>query len=239
MIERENVEVKVGIFVFIGMLILFVIVFSIGDFYFWNPGYSIKAAFKFVNGVEVSAPVRFAGVDAGEVEGILLAPDSETGQTIVELLLWIRQYVRIPQDSVVTINTLGLLGEKYVEITPGSPQVPVLKEGDQIRGRDPLATEAIAVRAYQVASKMDQAMEHINSVVKDAQFKESFKQTVVNASQMTDSANDILAQIKSGEGTLGKLIYSEELHNDLEELTDDLKANPWKLLHKPKEKKGK
>src|SRR3990167_6056715 len=102
------------------MLILFVIVFSIGDFYLWNPGYSIRASFRFINGVEESAPVRFAGVNAGEVKEIQIAADPATGQTLIELVLWVRQDVIVPEDSVITINTLGLLGEKYVEIIPGS-----------------------------------------------------------------------------------------------------------------------
>jgi phospholipid/cholesterol/gamma-HCH transport system substrate-binding protein len=236
-IQRENVEVKVGIFVFIGMLILFVIVFSIGDFYLWNPGYSVRASFRFINGVEESAPVRFAGVNAGEVKKTQIVVDPATGQTSVELLLWVRQHVMIPEDSVVTINTLGLLGEKYVEIIPGSSNAKPLKDGDKIRGKDPLATEAIAEKAYAVAAKLDQTMTHINEVVQDSEFKNSLKQVVVNTVDATDSAKAILFQIQSGQGTLGKLVYEESVHKNLEDLTGDLKENPWKLLQKPKEKK--
>jgi len=236
-IQRENVEVKVGIFVFIGMLILFVIVFSIGDFYLWNPGYSIRAGFRFINGVEESAPVRFAGVNAGEVKNIQIVTDPQTGQTLVELVLWLRQNVMVSEDSVVIINTLGLLGEKYVEITPGTPKAKLLKDGDKIRGKDPLATEAIAEKAYAVVTKLDQVMIHVNEVVQDSEFKSSLKRTVVNTAEATDSAKAVLSQIQSGQGTFGKLIYEESVHKNLEDLTGDLKANPWKLLQKPKEKK--
>ncbi len=237
MIQRENIEVKVGIFVFIGMLILFIIVFSIGDFYLWNPGYSIRTSFRFINGIEESAPVRFAGVNAGEVKDIQIVTDPVTGQTLVELLLWVRQNVMVPENSVITINTLGLLGEKYVEIIPGTPDAKLLKEGAKIRGKDPLATEAIAERAYAVATKLDQAITHVNEVVQDPEFKSSLKQVVVNTADATNSARAILSQIQSGQGTFGKLVYEESLHKNLEDLTGDLKANPWKLLQKPKGKK--
>lgn len=235
--QRENIEVKVGIFVFIGMLILFIIVFSIGDFYLWNPGYSIKAYFKYVNGVEESAPVRFAGVIAGEVKEIRILPTSQAGEGSVELLLWLQERVVIPEDSIASINTLGLLGEKYVEITPGSPQAKTLEDGDQIRGKDPLPTEAIADRIYAVTAKLDQAMEHINGVIGDPQIQSSLKQTVTDIADASNSAKQILSQVESGQGTLGKLVYEESVHKNLEDLTGDLKVNPWKLLQKPKEKK--
>ncbi len=235
--QRENIEVKVGIFVFIGMLILFIIVFSIGDFYFWNPGYSVKAYFKYINGVEESAPVRFAGVTAGEVKEIRILPGTQDQQGSVELSLWVQQRVTIPEDSIVSINTLGLLGEKYVEITPGSPSAPLIKDGGQIRGKDPLPTEAIADRIYAVAAKLDQAMEHINSTIGDPRLQDSLKQTVANIADASHSAKQILSQVQSGQGTLGKLVYEEGVHKNLEDLTGDLKTNPWKLLQKPKEKK--
>ena len=237
MIKKESVEVKVGIFVFIGILVLFIMVFSIGDFYFWNAGYSIKTNFKFVNGVQVSAPVRVAGVGVGEVKHIRIVSDQQDGETFVELTLWIQEGVKIPEDSVVTINMLGLLGEKYVEIMPGDFHSKVLKPGEQIRGKEPLATEMITEKAYAVASKMDKAVDNINNLLKDPELQDPLRQMLANTSEITESVKAILTQIESGQGTIGKLLYQDDIHQNLEELTRDLKEHPWKLLQKPKEKK--
>ena len=239
MVERENVEIKVGLFVFIGMIILFIIVFSIGDFYLWNPGYQIKVYFQYANGLELAAPVRFAGVGAGEVKEIHILPNPKEYQAPVELSLWIQQRIAIPADSEVMINTLGLLGEKYVEIVPGTSQARILKPGDSVRGSDPLSTEVLVERAYKIASKVERTIDALNSVVEDPDFLISLKQTISNTNEATESAKTILAQLQKGQGTLGRFIYEDSIYRNLEELTLDLKQHPWKLLQRPKEEKKK
>ena len=59
---KTKLELKVGFFVFIGLLILIIFILSIGGFKTWSSGYHINLSFNFVNGVKVGAPVRFAGV---------------------------------------------------------------------------------------------------------------------------------------------------------------------------------
>ena len=61
--EDKNFELKVGIFVFIGIVMLFIIVFSIGKVYIFQPGYHIRVLFNFAGGLGDAAPVRLAGVD--------------------------------------------------------------------------------------------------------------------------------------------------------------------------------
>ena len=51
--------------------------------------------------------------------------------------------------------------------------------------------------------------------------------------------DEIVADVKGGSGTVGRLLYDDSLYEDLESLGADLKANPWKLLHRPKKKKKK
>ena len=116
---KTKLELKVGTFVFIGLIILVIFVLSIGGFKTWTVGYRVNLVFNFVNGVKVGAPVRFAGVDVGEVKKIILQPKPEENRTAVCLEAWVKDNVHIPLDSTVWVNTLGLLGEKYVEIMPG------------------------------------------------------------------------------------------------------------------------
>jgi len=207
----RGLELKVGIFIFIGLIILFIIVFSIGDFYIFERGYTVKAVFGFVNGIAESAPVRLAGVDIGELEKIEVFYDEEEEKTKVTLYAWIRQNMKIEKDAVAHINTLGLLGEKYLEITPGTAGTGFLKDGDEIKGDDPVSVEALT-----------------NDMRK-----------------LVDSTTVIIDRLKDGKGTVGKLLVEEKIYNDLEGFVSDIKAHPWKLLHKtrekrkPKEKKDK
>lgn len=136
-------ELKVGIFILIGIAILFVIVFSIGDINISRSGYHVKVLFNFACGIGPSAPVRLAGVGVGQVQGIRIVRDEKAKTTKAELTAWINDGAKIENDSQITINTLGLLGEKYLEIFPGTPGKPVLKNNDTIVGKDPVPMEKI------------------------------------------------------------------------------------------------
>jgi phospholipid/cholesterol/gamma-HCH transport system substrate-binding protein len=199
--ESKVFEIKVGIFIAVGILIFFIVVFSIGDVYLIRKGYHINAIFNFANGITESAPVRVAGVNVGQVDKIEVFYDEEERKTKVKLLAWINdEKIKIERDSMVVINTLGLLGEKYLEIFPGLERENYLKSGESIVGRDPVATELMAEKINEVA----------------------------------DSAALVMKRLERGEGTVGKLMKDEKIYHDLEAFVEDIKRNPWKLLHKPK-----
>ena len=139
--SARTFEVKVGLFIMIGITILFFIVFSIGEINFSKTGYRIKVLFSFANGIGGTAPVRLAGVGIGQVQGIRIVRDEKTNITKAELMVWVNDKTKIENDAVVTINTLGLLGEKYLEIFPGTPGKPALKNNEMIIGKDPVPME--------------------------------------------------------------------------------------------------
>ena len=87
---KTKLELKVGIFVFIGLIVLVIFILSIGGFKTWSSGYRINLNFNFVNGVKVGAPVRFAGVDVGEVKKVKLEFLAEENRSNVNLEVWIR-----------------------------------------------------------------------------------------------------------------------------------------------------
>jgi len=200
---KTKLELKVGIFVFVGLIILGFFILSIGGFKTLSSGYRINLNFGFVNGVKVGAPVRFAGVDVGEVKKVKLEFLRQENRSNVRLEVWIRDIIKIPIDSTVWVNTLGLLGEKYVEIIPGVDYANCLKPRDSLMGIDPLPIHQI------------------------------FK----NAESILRNLDDGIIRIRNQEGTLGKLIYNDEIYNQLEALVTDVRKHPWKLLIKTKEKK--
>ncbi len=204
MAEDRSFELKVGLFVGIGILIFFIIVFSIGDVTLIKRGYHIYAIFNFVNGITESAPVRLSGVDVGYIEGISVYHDSEAQKTKVKLTAWINsKNTKIEKDARATINTLGLLGEKYLEIFPGTFESGILENEDALIGHDPVIVQNIT----------------------DAM------------NQLVESTNIVMGRLKEGEGTIGKLLVEEKIYNDLEAFVADIKAHPWKLLHKPRREK--
>ncbi len=207
--KSKSLELKVGIFVFAGLVILTWFVLLIGDFKIIKHGYHIKVTFSFANGIKVGAPLRLAGVDVGEVKEIRLTHD-ENGNTTVFLTAWLDSEMQVPKNSRAWVNTLGLLGEKYLEIIPGKDFTVLLKEGDVIKGEDPTSVQEvtdmmkdIAIQAKGTLASMDTALTGLNEVL-------------------------------GGKGTVGKFLTDDKLYVDLEEMFADLKKNPWKLLYRPK-----
>ena len=75
------------------------------------------------------------------------------------------------------------------------------------------------------------------SIFKDGKLKESFANTITNIEKISADVRDLVEDVKNKKGTLGKFFYDDSLYTKTEEFIDDLKQNPWKLLHKPKDAK--
>ena len=225
--KEKSLEFKVGFFVLLALIGLAVFIFSITDSPIFEGGKTLRAVFNFANGLKKSAPVRIAGVDQGIVKEIKLFFDPHVRKTKAEIVLWVKKDVQIPQDSVIMINQLGLMGEKYIEITPGVDTNEFLQDGQMIVGIDPIAQEVIAQKVMEVATGLDK-------MISDEKTKNSISATLENLSLVTGNLRDITSSVKDGKGTLGRILYDERLYDDLQGLTADLKANPWKLLYRPK-----
>ncbi|HLF18778.1 MAG TPA: MlaD family protein [Candidatus Omnitrophota bacterium] len=232
--KESNLEFKVGLFVLVGMVALTAFIFSITDKAVLEEGKSIRAVFQFANGLKKNAPVRIAGVEEGIVKNIGLFFDRQDKLTKAEVNMWVKRSTKIPADSTITINQLGLLGEKYIEIIPGVDAKEFMEEGKTYVGKDPIAQEAISERVMEVASQVELAISGINEMVRDEEYRQDIGETLANLNSLTGNIDDILSDVKSGKGTVGKLFYDDRLYDDLQGFTSDLKANPWKLLYRPR-----
>jgi len=160
---KTKLELKVGVFVFIGLAILAVFVLSIGNFKTWASGYLLGFDFNFVNGVKIGAPVRFAGVDVGEVKEIQFVFIPEEKRVKVHIIGWVKNNVKIPVDSTVWVNTLGLLGEKYIEIMPGEDFSNFLSGNQSLAGNDPIAMHEVAQLAKDITTDIDESIVKIKN----------------------------------------------------------------------------
>ena len=238
MFTRMNFELKVGIFIFIGMVILSVIIFSIGNFYSVKRGYTLDVVFSFANGIGIGAPVRYSGVQVGEVQEINIYFDEKENKPLVRLTVWVSQNTWINENAKASINTLGLLGEKYLEIAPGTRDARLLQKGDTLRGQDPISTEELARSTKELIEKIATLTESINKIVGDDSLRTSLKNTVGNIETLTGDLRDFLYYAKQGRGTIGRLMSDDTLYKHIDEMILDIKEHPWKLLFHPPEPRG-
>lgn len=237
MFTRSSFELKVGVFIFTGIVILFVIIFSIGNFYSIKRGYNLNILFSFANGISVGAPVRYAGVEVGEVQDITVYFDEKENRPMVRVLVWVSQNTWINEDADITINTLGLLGEKYLEITPGTRETKLLQNKDTMRGQDPISTEELTRETKMMLAKIDDMIGSINKVVGDEEIRVSIKNTITNLEGLSVDMREIMSVAREGDGTIGRLLKDDKIYKDIDDMIMDIKKHPWKLLYRPKESK--
>ncbi len=227
MSRESHLELKVGGFVFLAVIALAFFVASVTDLSMFQKGNSMQVIFSFANGLKSAAPVRLAGVEAGLVKNMQVFTDDNDGKkTKVRVNIRINQGIEIPADSKVTINQLGLLGEKYVEIVPGKG-TEFLKANGVLIGIDPVPIEKVTEQFSTLTSKLETAIDGINNGILTEQNKLSLANTLADL-------RDVVGNIKNGHGTVGKFLTDESIYRNFEEFTADLKANPWKLLYRPK-----
>ena len=247
--KRESLEWKVGLFVFLALAALTFLVVRAGDFYL-KPGYVIEIWFDSVQGIDKGSPVKLAGVDVGEIVAIDAVRNND-GQTRVLATARIESNVEIEADAEVRINSAGLLGERYVDILPGRPGSPAIRSGSFLEGQPPVGLQKITESGSRLIDKFQLTADSLNKVVSDPEFQSSVKNTFGkaantfgNAEVMTknlteasedikDAANSakiILARLRDGEGTVGRLLKDDTIAKDLEAFVKEIKAHPWKLL---------
>ncbi len=112
--RRDRVEMLVGIFVLVGLAALAFLSIKLGKLeVIGNTGYNIQAEFSNIGGLKAGATVEIAGVEVGRVTTITL----KDYQALVVMRM--KQNVKISDDSIASIKTKGLIGEKYVSLSPG------------------------------------------------------------------------------------------------------------------------
>jgi len=119
-----KLEVSVGVFVLLGMLALAYFSLTLGELR-WSPveRYVVGARFSSVGGLKKGDPVKVAGVNVGEVHRIALADFN------ADVTLSLDRELRLPADTIASIQTAGLLGDAYVSLSPGGSERDLLPGG--------------------------------------------------------------------------------------------------------------
>ncbi len=129
--KRFDLELMVGLFIIAGMICLGYLSIKLGKMeVVGGKGYEIYAVFSNIGGLKTGSPIEIAGVDVGRVKSITL--DNYQAHIVLSLPLG----VKIQEDAIASIKTKGLIGEKYVDITPGGSD-KVIGPGGRVRETQP------------------------------------------------------------------------------------------------------
>ena len=144
MAEQGSHSLRVGILMLIGMAILAAAIFSIGGGLQWLGGTEeLMARFHRVNGLQVGAPVHLSGVNIGSVASIQFPPDRRANYVVVRLSIEANAIERVRIDSIAKIESLGLLGDKFLLLTAGSPDAPSAEPNALLKSQDPVNYQSL------------------------------------------------------------------------------------------------
>jgi phospholipid/cholesterol/gamma-HCH transport system substrate-binding protein len=129
--KRFDLELMVGLFMIAGIICLGYLSIKLGKMeVVGGKGYEIYAIFSNIGGLRTGSSIEIAGVDVGRVKSITL--DNYEAYVVLDL----PRSVKIQEDAIALVKTKGLIGEKYIEITPGGSE-KIIQPGGRIRETQP------------------------------------------------------------------------------------------------------
>lgn len=248
-------EFRVGIFVTAGVFLAMMIIFMLGsESRFFHRQYTIYANFDDISGLRAGAPVQLAGVKVGHVDGIKVPKDLEMKEITVVMRINRKYMKRIRADSTATIETQGLLGDKFIYVTMGSETEPIIPNKGIIQSKVTKSIFALSEKAGDIMDNISDASKAIKNMLEQVETGEGLMHALIydpkgeqiisdlasamhavrdvvqkadeegtagilhNMRKASADLRSILASVRRGEGTLGKLVTDPTLYNDMRAL---------------------
>ncbi|MGO9020495.1 MAG: MlaD family protein [Syntrophobacteraceae bacterium] len=190
-------EIKVGLLVVISFILFVVGIFVVSDVRsLWDKKKTLVILFHYADGITAGSPVWYAGFEVGGVKDIRIA--SGVADRIA-ITVRISPDARVRKDSSAEIRSLGMMGAKYVEISPGSPDSPELASGDVIEGKSPASLSEIIETGGKVASGLVDLVQEAKDLVSEVRNEYTIKETIQNA-------NALLIQLREHTADLGPIM---------------------------------
>jgi phospholipid/cholesterol/gamma-HCH transport system substrate-binding protein len=226
--QHRWAKLKVGIVTTIALIIILLAAMFAGNIEkLFTPRVIIYAMVHDVKGLRGGSPVWFSGVEIGSVKYIEFTAQQKV-KVAMSIVTDALKYLK--KDSSANIMTLGLLGDKYVEITPGSTEAEGLRSGDTITGKTQTEIQDV-VQASQgsiakisdfvgmleeILVKIEKGQGSVSRFIQDPAVYENLKEAV-------KELTTLVRKIESGEGTMGRLLNEDVLYTDVASSVKDIK----------------
>lgn len=197
--DSKRLELKVGLFVFVGLALLAVAViqFSKGTSLFHGT-YTLRLHAANVGGLKERAGVLLAGVEVGSVSAINLSDDGKS----VTILLSIYKNFKIYHDARFVIEQSGFLGDEYVSVIPTTNMLPFLTDGADVDCQEPFNLQEVARSASGFIERIDETAKKLDASVSDLQRVVLNEQTLTNFSVAVGNLRTFTEQAM---GTIGDI----------------------------------
>jgi len=223
-------ELRVGLFVLAGAILLAVVIFYVTGGGGFGPKYRLRVFLPEVDGLTVGAPVRVDGVDVGNVERIGIAvlkpgeprPKDRNVEVDMRIQKTYESYIRT--DSTAGLITEGLLGNRYVDIDRGYVG-SILTNNQEIPGREETALKQVVERSADLMNDLSAISKQASAVLSDVRNgRGSLGKFIVDETaydrinHTLGNIDHVMADVEAGKGTLGKLVTDDEMYNRVDSI---------------------
>lgn len=182
-------ETKVGIFVVVIIITFILLLFKIGDLNLSKPDtYTMTLVFSTVEGLKVGSQLEMAGVQIGSVKDITLGRNYSAVVTAE-----VNENVKIPIDSVASVATKGILGDKIIIIKPGSSKNTIEPEGNLPRTTVPPSLDTLLEQLGQIAGNLTELTGSLNATLGD---EETLRSILTNIQKLSEDSSSLVAENK-------------------------------------------
>ena len=193
--NNSSTKIKAGIFVIAGFTVLLLMIFLIGNQQnLFRSTFKLHVHYRSVVGLQEGGFVRFAGINVGTVDLIDIQNDT-TVRVDISLQEKVKPFIKA--DSRASITSDGLMGDKLIQITPGGNNTPLIAENGELIAVNPFDMEKVMARVEKLGGRIENIVGNIDT--------------------LAGNLSGIFNKVNNGSGTLGKLLNSEKLSNDLEQ----------------------
>ena len=207
---KNSLETRLGIFVILVAVATLVIIETLGGVESFRGGYRLNALFDTVQDLKVGNSVKMAGVEVGRVEKITLAGDK------AKVTMKLHSGVVVKTDSKAAVKFTGLMGQNFISIEFGSPDAPALQNNQMVTTAEQPDLNAIMAKLDKAATGIENfgksfTGDKIDNLI--GPLTDFIKQNSGHLGGAISNMENISGQIASGQGTVGKLIYTDSLYN--------------------------
>ena len=207
---KNSLETRLGIFVILMVLAAWAIMETLGGMEMLHGGYRVNALFATAQELKVGDNVKMAGVEIGRVEKIAL----EDGK--VKVTMKLHSDAVLKTDSKAVIKFSGLMGQNFVSINFGSPDAPKVVDGAVLQTEEQPDLNAVMAKLNDAADGIKRfgdafSGDKISNLI--GPLVDFVKQNSDNLGSAISNIDNITGQIASGQGTVGRMIYTNELYD--------------------------
>lgn len=237
---KEKTQIKVGLFVFVGVFLAMLVIFFLeGESKVFRKQYTLYTNFTDISGLRGGAQVQLAGVPVGTVDRIYFSDNQSDKKIQLELKVNKEFQDRIRKNSVAQINTMGLLGDKFIALSLGDPAEPVLKDEEFVTSQENQGLANLSQKASQIMEKASAGVESLVNILNEIEtgqgavhaliYEKGLAQDLGNMTQaLRQTSGDlrqVVSRINQGEGTVGALLSDPSIYNDIRRLFGKLERS--------------